>query len=166
MYYYTEKDRAAAVEKTVAEYRNAAGLFPAIRRVFEQFDGKVFNCRLEEALQKETGTRIRAEKRNNSTLDIYYYGNTYSGCCTWITLAQIKLDDMKDRKRIPAALLIESARKRREEHLQDAAALESYTGKMDDVKKQIEYFIGQANRIANALPYELRDIYRIKYIYS
>ena len=167
MYYgcSSEETKAEAIQKTVIEYRAAAGLFPAIRKVLEQFDGKVFNCRLEKALQEATGRRLYV-KKDGYRVEIYYYGDTYSGGCSWISLAMIPVDSLTDGKRIPAALLIDSARKQREEHLKDAAALEENAGKIPEVKKQIKYFIEQANKLAQALPSELRDVYGIKYIYS
>lgn len=164
MYFYSEEGRQKAVETTAKEYRAAAGLFPAIRNVLEQFDGKMLNCRLEKALQEATGRRVYVKKEYNR-VEVYYYGTTYTGS-SYITLAQIPLDALPDGKRIPAALLVKSAREQRERHLKDAAALETTAENMEAIKQQIKYFIDQANKLSNGLPYELRDIYGIKYIYS
>ena len=166
MYYAgsSEEAKAEAIKKTIAEYRAAAGLFPVIRKVLEQFDGKVFNCRLEKALQDATGRRLYV-KKDSYRLEIYYYGDTYSSGSSWISLAMIPVDSLADGKRIPAALLIDSARKQREKHLKDAAALEESAGKIHEVKNQIKYFIEQANKLSGVLPYELRDVYGIKYLY-
>lgn len=164
MYYGSDESRAAAMKATAKGYRAAAGLFPAIRKVLEQYDGKVFNCRLEKSLHEETGLWVHAKKEYNR-LEIYYYGSTYCGN-THFTLATVPLSSLPDGKRIPAALLIQSARDRRVEHLQHAACLEEFAESASTIKEQIDYFLAQANRIAGNLPAEVRDVYDIKYRYG
>lgn len=162
-YYHSEEEKAEAIKKTVDEYRAAAGFFPAIRRAIEKFDGKVLNCRLEKAMQEETGKRIYVSK-DKSSVDIHYYGSTYSGN-TYITLARIDAEKLTDGKRIPAAVLIQAAREKREEHLKEAAKLEEVAERVEQIKYQIEYFRGQASKLAGALPYEIRDVYNIQHSY-
>lgn len=157
--YYEDESRRAGCEKTAAAHREAAALFPAIRKTFETFDGKVFNCRLEKALQEATGRRVFVRKDSYS-LEVYAWFNDYRGSSHY-TLAYIKAGDLVDGKRIPAALLIESARANREKHLQEAAALDIAPDTVPTTAQHIKYFMEQANKLVDTLPYSVRELYRI-----
>lgn len=157
--FYDDETRRAGCLRTAAAHREAADLFPAIRKVFEQFDGKVFNCRLEKALQESTGKRIYVCKRDY-LIEVYIYLDSYRGN-TQYTLATLKPEELKDGKRIPAAVLIKSARERRETHLKEAAALEAAPDTVPEIVQHIQYFITQANKLVDSLPYSVRDMYHV-----
>ncbi len=161
MYYgYTREERNKAIENKAASYREAANLFPIIRKVINQFDGKCFNCRFEKALQEASGKRIYVKKEYDRFLCIYTYSkNSYNQ----ITLANINLADMPDGKRIPGDLLIESAKDRYSRLLSNAAELESMIEKVDLIETQLKYFKSQIERIVSTIPYEARDIYNLNY---
>lgn len=161
--FYDEEARRAGCQKTAAAHREAAGLFPAIRRVFEQFDGKVFNCRLEKALQEATGRRVYV-KKDDYKIEIYTYMDDYRGS-SWYTLAFLKNDALADGKRIPAAAFIDSARNYRENHLKEAAKLDDAGEAAPEIKKQVDYFIEQANRLVNSLPYPVQEMYHVSRVY-
>lgn len=157
--YYEDESRRAGCEKTAAAHREAAALFPAIRKTFESFDGKVFNCRLEKALQEATGRRVFVRKDSYS-LEVYAWFSDYRGSSHY-TLAHIQVEKLIDGKRIPAALLVESARGYREKHLQEAAALDIAPDTVPTTAQHIKYFIEQANKLVDTLPYSVREMYRI-----
>ena len=157
--YNTEESRREGCLKTAAAHREAAALFPAIRKVFEQFDGKVLNCRLEKALQEATERRIYVRKDEYS-VEVYIYINDYRGN-TWYTLAHVTASKLKDGKRIPAADLIKSARERREDNLRTAAELEAAPGKVPEIIERVQYFVSMANQMLKGLPYEVCDMYNI-----
>ena len=121
--YYEDESRRAGCEKTAAAHREAAALFPAIRKTFESFDGKVFNCRLEKALQEATGRRVFVRKDSYS-LEVYAWFNDYRGSSHY-TLLDIAPDT------VPTTA------------------------------QHIKYFIEQANKLVDTLPYSVRDMYRI-----
>lgn len=160
--FYNDETRRAGCLKTAEAHRNAAQLFPAIRKTLEQFDGKVFNCRLEKALQEATGCRVYAKKSKYS-IDIYTYISDYRGN-SWYTLARLKNEDLKDGKRIPAAAFISSAREYREKHLQEAAELEAAPDTVPEMAEHIRYFIAQANKLVDSIPYVIRDMYGLSIV--
>lgn len=163
MYGYTDNEtRRAGCIKTAEANREAAALFPQLRKTFEEFNGKVFNCRLEKALQEATGRRVYV-KKDNYRIEIYTFIEDHHGN-SWYTLAFVKSDVLTDGKRIPAAAFIDSAREYREKHLKDAAALEDAAERGPEIKRQIEYFIEQANKLVNAIPYSVQEIYNVSRI--
>ena len=143
--FYNDEARRAGCEKTAAANREAAALFPAIRKVFEAFDGKVFNCRLEKALREATGRRVFVKKCDYN-IEVYTYLDDYRGN-SWYTLAFVKCEELKDGKRIPAAAFIDSARSYREKHLKEAAQMEAAPDTVPEMVQHIKYFIDQANRL-------------------
>lgn len=157
--FYDEEARRAGCEKTAAAHREAAALFPAIRKVFEAFDGKVFNCRLEKALREATGRRVFVKKSDYS-IEVYTYLDDYRGS-SWYTLAFVKCEDLKDGKRIPAAAFIDSARSNREKHLKEAAQMEAAPDTVPELVQHIKYFIDQANKLIDSLPYSVREMYHV-----
>lgn len=150
-------DPAEELKKRATAYRNAAGLFPAVRKTAETFDGKVYNCRFEKALQEATGSRVFAAKRYK-WIEIYIYEDGRQ-----ITLAQIAQDALKDGKRIPADMIIESAREHRESLLKRATELETAIEKVPDIRRQIETLSGMICQLRDSIPYEVRDVYRLDY---
>lgn len=158
--YYDEESRRNGCKKTAAAHRSAADLFPVIRKVFEQFDGKVYNCRFEKALQEAApDNRVYVHKREYA-IEVYTYQNDYRGDSIYM-LAYVSTKDLKDGKRIPADKLIESARECRESHLKDAAVLDSAPETAPEMVKQINYFLNQANKIIESLPYDIQEMYHI-----
>ena len=157
--FYDEESRLAGCQKTAEANREAAALFPEMRKVFEQFDGKVFNCRLENALREATGRRVFVKKCDYS-IEVYTYLNDYRGN-SWYTLAFVKCELLKDGKRIPAAAFIESAREYREKHLKEAAQMDEAPETAPELVQHIKYFIDQANKLIDSLPYSVRDMYGI-----
>lgn len=73
MYYYKKEDQDAAARAYIKAYRDAAALYPKIKKVIQSFDKKVFNKRLETALQNETGARVYIENRPNM-IDVHIFG--------------------------------------------------------------------------------------------
>lgn len=158
MYYSGQKE---AIQEKVAIYREAASFYQDLRKVFTDFDGKVFNCRLQKALNEQIhGKEIRhvfAEKRyQNLNIGFYHHGNQ-------ITLATVTENEMPDGKRIPGSKLIESAQSKREYLLKQAADIERYSEQVPAIKQQIEYLDKQLENIVNKIPYEVRDIYGLNY---
>lgn len=157
---YTKEDQDKAIRSQAVAYREAANLFPQIRKVIEDFNGKCFNCRFEKAIQEATGQRVFVKKEYERFLNIYTY-KPHSG--EQLTLAHIKLEDMPEGKRIPGDLLIESLKSCRERFLREAADLEGMIEKADFIKEQLQYFKSQIDKIVSTIPYKARDIYHLDY---
>ena len=156
MRYYSREDQDKAAAALIKERREVASLFPAVRKVFEQFDGKCFNCRVPKALSEAAGKRICAEWRGDF-LDFYHY--SYGGRCYWI--ARIGRKDMPDGKRLDAKKLIESASACRTELLKGAADLERISEQVDSIKDQLKQLEKTVDSIVNDIPWEAREIWNL-----
>ena len=163
--YFTEEARRDGCQKTAAAHRAAAALFPVVRKVFEQFDEKVFNCRLEKALQEASKDCRVYVRKYDYAIEIYAYFDDYRGNNQY-TLARLKTEELTDGKRIPAAVLVESARGYREDHLKEAAAREAAPETAPDIREHVKYFISQANKLIESLPYPVQDMYGLSKVHS
>jgi hypothetical protein len=158
MRYYSKEEQDKAAHTRANEYRKAAAVFPRLKKVVTAFDGKVFNCRLEKALNEDPDQeRIFVQKRYKwLEFHTWHNGNQY-------TIAAIQLEDMPEGKRIPADLIIKSAEEKRISLLKSAAEIESAMEKVDIVKQQIQQLQHLLTGITGALPYEVKDIYGLGY---
>lgn len=156
MYYYKKEDQDAAARAYIKAYREAAALYPKIKKVIQSFDKKVFNKRLETALQEGTGARVFVENRPN-LIDIHVYGPHSN----WITLAILQKDDFVDGKRINAEKLIESLTDHRNTLLQTAARYEEQIEQIDQVKEQLKQIDKLIKDVLAPYDYTMRDIYGI-----
>lgn len=158
MYTYNYgEDANTAIMNRARVYRDAAALFPAIRATAEAFDGKVYNCRFEKALRDNSGAWICTEKRYK-WMEIYIYDHG-----SRILLASVGLDCLPDGKRIPADLIIESAREKREGLLKRAADLEAVPAKAQTLQAQFKKLSDMVDALRDSIPYEAQDIYRLGY---
>lgn len=161
MFYGNREDQNKRIQEIIDENRAAAQLFPEIRKVIMNFDNKVFNIKLQKALQESTGKRIFTESRDfgnyGGHVNIYIYGNAGRQ----YTIATLKREDMEDGKRINAAKMIESARSNREAHLKTAYNLEQSMQQIDTIKQQINDIKKLLEAVTAGLHYEIRDTYNI-----
>lgn len=155
-YYGSREDRDRAARNIIADKREMAALFAAIRPIIQDFDGRVYNCRFDRALKEIiTEKHIYSSKKYNH-LYIEAHGSNSN---RWYTLASIRLDELTDGKRIPADLFIQSAREYREKWLKEAASLERNIDSIDTIQQQIKIISAQLNALLQPLDYTTRDIY-------
>jgi hypothetical protein len=147
-------------QQRAAAYRTATNLIPTITKVVKDFDGKVYNCRLEKALKEATNNEVFCSK-NDYCLEIYTYQR--QGYSRRINLAYIKAEDLKDGKRIPAAKIIESFQSHRETLLKNAFEIESDMENMQYVKAYIKETIEKLEKYCRSFNTDLRDIYGLPY---
>ena len=150
-------DTDARLLAAVNKHRTAAALFQPFKRVTEEFDGKVLNCRYEKALKEAAGRGVFVKK---------YYKYLHIGI--WeqgqeFIIASVELEKMPDGKRIPAALLIDSAREQRADFLKRAAELEAAPEKAKAIKEQFTQISKVVDALRDSLPYEAREIYGLNY---
>lgn len=154
--YCTRDQQDAAARRYIDTRRQAAALYPMIAEVVRAFDGKVYNCRFERALQERTGARIICHKYTKGIgAYIYEHGEQ-------ITLCWFNIEDMTDGKRIPAAKVLEDARDRRQTLLQDAASMERTMQEVDAIKTDLRHLQDMHDAILRRVPYSAKDIYDIK----
>lgn len=155
---YEEADKEA--RGRAADYRTAAGYIPAITKVIKDFDGKVYNCRLEKALRAATDNKVSCEKTQYSLTIYTYPTKNYS---YRIRLADIKAEDLPEGKRIPAAKILESFTAHRESLLKLAYDIESNIDQMQQVKAYIQETKNKLEAYCRSFNTDLRDIYNIPY---
>lgn len=176
MYYYDRDSQDKAAQDKVELYRTITACYPVFADVVRAFNNKVFNCRLEDALNvalaKKFGTynidgherefnnvRIHVQKESKWISFLIYTRHHNDG----YSIAFLKKDDLKDGKRIPADILIKSAREKREDFLKRAAQLEHDIQMIDTYKQQLNSIIKAFDSITGNISYDAKDIYRIGY---
>lgn len=157
-YYRTPEEQQKDTQSRIESYRQAAAQAPAIIRVLKQFNGKVYNCKLDKALADATENKIRVSER-------YGYCEIYATHTTnydHITLA--RFDKAKlENKRLDAGKLIEQVTASREELLKKAYTIETTAPQADNIREYIRQEIDRLENICKGLPDDIRDIYNIPY---
>ena len=159
MRYCTWEEKQKAAKAYSDGYRNAAGLYAAIKPVIESFDGKVYNCRFEKALQQIPGQKIYTEKRHTK-INIYTYTQPGNRC---VTLARQDIKEDDKRPRICAADLLDDARETRASLLKRAAGIDAVRENAESIKRQINELQKALAGIINKYDYEGLDIYDLRY---
>jgi len=158
---YSREDQDTAAKTIAAHYREIANLFPIFRKVFQQFDGKVYNCRFEKALQEATGKYIRTEwNYSGSVLHIECYSSVMGRS---LYLASLDKKDMTDGKRLNAEKLTESAKDRSDDFRRRAEALDATAGKVDDIRQQVKAAEKLIRGLIDSLPCEALDVWNLNY---
>lgn len=153
---YNRELQNGYVLQQIEKYKASANLAPVIIKVINQFDGKMFNVKLEKALREAVPDKyIHARKEYKNIIIGFYDGADH------FTLASMPIDKLTDGKRIPADLLTEDARKRQEGFLKKAYEMQTAFNNMDTIFKQLEQLKSTIKAIINPIPYELLDVYRL-----
>ena len=140
------------MERLIEANREGAQLIPSIKKVVTRFDGKVYNIRLQKALQAEIRDNIYCQVRY-SIIEIYtYYGNSYEQ----ITLACVPLDKGLTDKRINADVFIDYLNEKRAELLKEAYEIEQGIPLIDTYKAQFEVLQEQINNLRESIPKRIR----------
>lgn len=143
---------AQTADRYINERKAAAGLFPALCRVFRAFDGKMYNIRLERALSAEIG-HIYTETRYNN-INVWYYSESGE----YMTLASLPVPA---DKRIHAADFIQAAENKRNEYLKEAAHMAAILPTIETRQKQIEILKKQLDGVLADLSYDEKEIFNL-----
>ena len=153
------KTATEKVQTIITEYREAAKLTRQIIPIIEKFNSKVYNKRLQTALQDITKQRIYCEK-NQYFFRIYIYNSVYQQ----ITLAQTKTAEaLPDTKRIDAAVIIETLNKKYSDLLSDAYELEKHLSQVEYYKSQLEYYKNKVDQLTASIPSQIKDNFDLNY---
>lgn len=164
----TTEDRKKRIESEIKKLRNAAAFYPVIRNVIQSFDGKVFNCRLEKAMQEAVNNSFGMKeidgnkypkhsviiKKEHGKIRVYIWEH---GDC--ITLCYSDQED----KRINAEKMIASAKEQREELLRSAAEMQMDLENLDKYIEQIEYLKKTFETISDSLNWRTRSVCDLHY---
>ena len=161
MFYGSKEAQEKEARERAAEYREAAGFFPAVVKVLNAFAGKVYNCKLDKETRAATNNKVRAEyKYNCITLYTWNRGRQ-------TTIASYKPEESDKtpagKVRINAAALIASARECREKSLKEAAEIENAIETAPQVLEYIKQCKEKLEALTRRFPSEIRDIYNLPY---
>lgn len=156
------EDQVARAKSKAEYHRKAAALFPAVRKVVEKFDGKVYNCRFDKAMQ-DLGTEeqhIYCYKQSGRWVNVYIYGA--HGYNDQYTVLSLDLEKMEN-KRIVAEKVIEEMREKRADHLKRANELENSAEKVKRIKDRMEEIDREVSAMMKSVSYEVQDVYSMNY---
>ena len=158
-YYESEEQRKEAIAKKVDLYREAAGYMPTIAKIVQSFDGKVYNCRFDKAIEAALKGKVYVYKRWEY-IHIYVLDHGHD-----ITLASLPMKELNESKRIPAEKFLASLRQYRDELLKKAYDIETTIDQAANIKIYAEQTIEKINALLQKIPTEVREAYNIPYGY-
>ena len=168
MRFYNPEDALKQTQQDIESYNEINALLPEIKKVFKAFDGKMYNCKLEKALQ-EINPRIHAYKRYNS-IEIYMYCQNSSGALTICSSAASDSpyhDNTKhfiqDNKRINAAIAFEDIEAHRVKRLQEIASWNEFLKNRETLQQQLEQLKKQIEYLSDQIPWRMKDYFNIGY---
>ena len=65
------EDKKKRIASEIKKLKNAASFYPVIKPIIQSFDGKVFNCRLEKALQEAVNNSFGMNESDGHTYPKY-----------------------------------------------------------------------------------------------
>lgn len=168
MYLTPEKAKEHVLSRASA-LRAAADFLPTLRRIAEEYDGKCYNRRFENALRDAaSGSPLFPYVKKGCSGGVNYimitcHYTSPDGHCNYGESYTISGADLIDGKRIDCKSLMEVARVQREHHLRDAAELEESLSHVDEWKTQLEYLKRQIDTIVNRIPSSTADAFDLRY---
>ena len=157
-YYRTPEEQQKDLASRIESYRQAAAQAPTIIKVLRQFDGKVYNCRLDKALREATENKIGVYNQYGFISIYACYTTSYNH----ITLATFRAEDLKN-KRLDAVKLIEQVVNSREQLLKKAYEIETSAEQADNIREYVKQSIDKLEALCRHLPDDIREIYNIPY---
>lgn len=166
MNFCTKEEQIERAAQAVAGRREAAATFPLVREVVRRFDGKVFNCRFEKALQEALQGAAPGHvyvNKNDYWLTVRYHAHATPGYNYPFTLCQLRASEMPDGKRLDGKALYESLTACRAALLREAAAIEEQAAKADEYREQIEQMKRTLEHLTGSITITVRDIFNLNY---
>lgn len=158
IYYRSTEERQKDLNNRIESYRQAAAQVPQIIKTLKQFDGKVYNCRLDKALREATNGKVGVYNQYGFISIYACYTTNYHH----INFATFRLEDLEN-KRINAEKLIEQVKAARENLLDKAYKIETYSEQADNIREYVKQSIEKLESICKSLPNDIREVYNIPY---
>lgn len=158
IYYRSTEERQKDLNNRIKSYRQAAAHVPQIIKTLKQFDGKVYNCRLDKALREATNGKVGVYNQYGFISIYACYTTNYHH----INFATFRLEDLEN-KRINAEKLIEQVKASRESLLDKAYKIETYSEQADNIREYVKQSIEKLESICKSLPDDIREVYNIPY---
>ena len=168
MFYGTNEEKKNHIRKEAQALRLAASKIHLVKDVVKRFDGKVYNCRFNDAISDLSvdGFRFWCHKDSYGRFEISCTGNS-----RYITLFSCRIeagkenDYMTDKKRLKADKIMEALTDKYGELLKKATALEAGADSIDGILEQVAQLRSMLNIIVNSVPYEVSDAYGLRRYY-
>lgn len=165
--------REDAIKRTLADIQGmeeANSVLPVVRKVMRDFDGKVFNCRLEKALKEALPDhRIYVSTSYETIIEINFHPD--HGSNNWITLLSghkttAKYYDpeksfLTPEKRIDAAKALDLIEAKRVERLKRINEYKIFLENEQQIMQQLSILYKQIGTITATIPYTMRDYFGI-----
>lgn len=162
MIYGSNDDRKKYIQAKIDAKRGLIKYFPVIKNVVQDFDGKVYNCKLDRAIREATVND--QQPRGGCYCHIAY--NDWIEICAYIgsesfDFLYFKKSDLKDGKRIDAAVWLDNINSHYAKLMQDITRLERDLEVIDDTLSKVEILKKQIETLVEPLTWTTRDAYNI-----
>lgn len=172
MYYSDNESRKKELLKEAQYLRQAAGTIAKIKKVAANFDGKMYNCKFDEAIDALTDDESRFYCHSQySYFEIICQpksGNYISTISLLHTYKAVKGEDngiFDANKRINAARMIEALNNKYAQLQKEAADIERAAENLEAITGQIETLKAMINNIVDSVPYRVLNVCNLKRIY-
>jgi uncharacterized protein YukE len=163
------------IKKQIEALRTASKQIGKIKKVVQEFDGKIYNCRFDKAISelsdKEAGLRFYTQDYYTTFAIQCSTSHFYSPVTLLETYRPVKGQTQDkcicfdENKRIKADKMIELLNNKYSEILKKAQELENALNTIETTLDQLEQIKNTYKLVADALPYQIRDVFGIKYVY-
>ena len=169
--FYTREDAKKELAKEAQALRSAASNIYRIKKVVSAYNGKVYNCRFNEAIKQLCNDKIRIysnvnyygyfvldfyDKETNKTVNLIY---------TKKATKDSETELFTTAKRIKAESFIDSLNAKYAELLKRATEIEQATAGIENTLQQLQSLKKSINHIISCLPAEVTNIYNLKHLY-
>ena len=172
MIYGSNEDKRKYIQSKIDGLKGLQHYFPIIKKVIQEFDGKVYNCRLDKAIQEAAAAYDLdhfIDRGNRGGVYCHITYGKYIEICAYqgsSTFDFFYMDkkDLKDGKRIDAAVWLENVNRHYAKLMQDITGLERDLETIDDVLTKLEILKSQIKALVEPLSWTTRDAYNISNI--
>lgn len=169
---YGREEQKTAIRSQVSALREAAAMIPKVKAVVRRFDGKVYNCKLDNAIKELNETSENVRLYSGVRYGDWYYIDSYrkgggsrydvSILCGYAPKKE-RIPDGKmflfdENKRIRADLFCASLDRKYEEIMKKASALSRAADELDTFCEQVASLTKTLGALKNTVPYEVLDI--------
>lgn len=176
---YTIEDQKKYILSRASMLREAADSMNRVKEVVRKFDGKIYNCKFDEAIQDLTEDTNRFYVSNQYGWFYIQFcprNGSYNNTVSLLTGYSCKASDsikeqtntdyiLFDGKRVNAEKMIEGLNRKRAALLKEAYELETVAADLEKTVKQINDTKSLLNTLVQSLPSIVRDACNLKYCY-
>jgi hypothetical protein len=169
--FYTREDAKRELAKEAQALRSAASNICRIKKVVSAYNGKVYNCRFDEAIKQLCNDKMRIYSNVNyyGYFVLDFYDKEINKSVNLIYTKKATKDSetklFTSAKRIKADCFINELNEKYSELLQRATEIERASAEIERTLEQLKSLKKSINCIISGLPSEVTNIYNLKHIY-